>query len=213
MAYVEWDDVAPDKGGTEFLRLKSGNTYKVRPIKLPVHFYKFFYKNKGKLRTATVEEETIGQLMKKYPNELKTKPANRYAIYVIDRADGQVKIMEGPQSVFKPFRNRFDATGKKPGGEKDGGDWMIKVSGSGFGTNYDVTFIDTTPITDEEKEKVKEAWNGDSDKLQKIYKIDTFVEAEKKLFSEEIQEDTSIEEEEDNNMDNSEGEEFEADWG
>ena len=182
MGYVQWDKVAPDtSNGSKFLRLKSGNTFKVRPLLLPVHFWKFFHDKDGKKRNAVVSEEVIEQMMATHP-ELK-KPANRYAIYIIDRADEKVKIMEGPQTVFREFRNRFEATGDKPGGGADGGDWQIKITGVGLNTNYAITFLNQTPLTDEEKEKIKEELGGDKDKLQKIFKFCTVEEAEAKLFS------------------------------
>ena len=187
MGFVQWDQVAPDSGnGNKFLRLKTGNTFKVRPLLLPVRFWKFFHAKDGKKRHAVVSEEIIEQMMATHP-ELK-KPAKRYAIYVIDRADEKVKIMEGPQTVFREFRNRFEATGEKPGGGADGGDWQIKITGVGLNTTYAVTFLNQTPLTDEEKEKIKEELkdsdgNSDKEKLQKFYKFCTVEEAEARLFS------------------------------
>jgi len=186
MGYVEWAEVAPENSnGSKFLRLKTGNTFKVRPLLLPVHFWKFFHERNGKKRNAVVSEEIIEQMMATHP-ELK-KPANRYAIYIIDRSDGQVKIMEGPQTVFREFRNRFEATGEKPGGGADGGDWQIKITGAGLNTSYSTIFINQTPLTDDEKEKIKEELGGDKEKLQKIFKFCTIEEAEAKLFSDEVE--------------------------
>ena len=192
MGYVEWAEVAPENSnGSKFLRLKTGNTFKIRPLLLPVHFWKFFHEKNGKKRNAVVPEEIIEQMMATH-SELK-KPANRYAIYIIDRGDGQVKIMEGPQTVFREFRNRFEATGEKPGGGADGGDWQIKVTGAGLGTSYSTIFINQTPLTDDEKEKIKEELGGDKEKLQKIFKFCTVEEAEAKLFSDEVEPTGNVE--------------------
>lgn len=185
--FVQWNEVEVGGSGskTDFLRLKTGNTYKIRPLFLPVHFYKYFHKVDKKLRTAICPEEVVAVLSKKYPEDVLKKPANRFVMFVIDRADGAVKIMEFPISVYSQFRSSFEATGKKPGSGQKGGDWQIKVAGAGFNTTYTTTFIQDSPLSDEEKEKVKVALGGDAEKLKKIYKFCTLEEAEKKLFSDE----------------------------
>lgn len=183
--YVQWNEVPTGGSGgkTDFLRLKTGNTYKVRPLFLPVHFYKYFNKKDGKLRTAVVSEEVVAVMTEKYSEDTLQKPANRFAMFVIDRADESVKVMEFPISVYRQFRNSFEATGKKPGSGKDGGDWQIKIAGSGFNTSYDTIFVKDTPLTEDEKAKIKDALDGDSEKLQKIYKHCAIEEAETKLFA------------------------------
>ena len=180
--FVQWNEV-PNRGGgqAEFLALKSGNTYKIRPLFKPLNFYKYFHKVDGKLRTAIVSEEIVSQLSAMHP-EL-NKPANRYAMYVLDRNDdNKVKIMEFSVSVFKNFSNRFQLTGEEPGSNKNGSDWAIKVSGSGFSTVYETTFIKNTPLTNDEVEAVKTELGGDMEKLATIFKFLDLKSAEKKLF-------------------------------
>jgi len=187
--YVEWKSVAPKKefvSGDKipYLWLKKGNTYKVRPIHMPVHFFKYFHQNEGKLRTAICENPKTDpnyQIRHDTYAELK-KPSERYAMYAIDRADGKMKIMEGPPAVFKHFRLRFEATGKKPGAGKEGGDWSITVDTKSSFDMYSVTYLEDTPLSSEEKDLVKEAMNQDRERLQKIYAIDESKDLEKKLF-------------------------------
>ena len=184
--YVDWSDVAPKPSGNggnlDFLRLKSGNTYKIRPLHKPVHFYKYFHRGEdGKLRTALTGDPTDCPVAAEHPGL--RKPANRYAIFVIDRNDGnKIKVMEAPVSVFKHFRDRFEATGQKPGGNKDGGDWQIKITGSGLKTEYSATYLKDTPLTQEELEAFSAVMDGDRERLGKIYRIDSPEEIEKKLF-------------------------------
>ena len=188
--YVQWGEVKTGNGGTEFLQLKSGVTKTVRPIMKLIHFQKFFHKPEGgKLRTAVVSDEVSAQMMVNHP-ELK-KPANRFVIYVIDREDEKVRIMEFPVTVYKAFSDRFEATGKNPAGGAEDGDYRIKVSGSGMTTSYTTTFLDNSPLTEKEKELIKEELGGDKEKLLKIYKFNTVEEAEKKLFSSEEEEGSS----------------------
>ena len=181
--YVQWGAV-PQGGGngekSEYLKLKSGNTYKIRPVFDPVVFYKYFHKHEGKLRTAICAKPDVCPVRDRHP-DLK-KPSKRYAAYVIDRADGKVKILEAPQTVFRPIGSSFEATGKNPGSGKDGSDWQIKVTGTGLNTTYDVAFAGNTPLTQEEIALFKEALDGDKLKLQKLYKVDTPPEIEEKLF-------------------------------
>ena len=184
-----WGSIPSSGSGemSDFLRLQSGNSYKIRPVFEPVSFFKFFHKNNGKLRTAIVDKNQITVVCDAH-NELK-KPSLRFAAYVIDRADGKVKILEAPQTVFRPIGASLEMTGKNPGGGKDGSDWYIKVSGTGLTTKYDVGMIGPTPLTGEERATIKEALKGDDgefdkDKLKKLYKVDTPAEIEAKLFGE-----------------------------
>ena len=180
--YVQWDSVPKSGNGekSEFLKLRSGNTYKIRPVFDPVKFFKYFHKHEGRLRTAICAKPDVCPVRDKHP-ELK-KPSLRFAAYVIDRADGKVKILEAPQTVFRPIGSSLEMTGKNPGSGKDGSDWYIKVSGKGLNTTYDVGFIEASPLTAEERDLIKEALDGDKAKLQKLYKIDTPEEIEEKLF-------------------------------
>jgi hypothetical protein len=190
--YVQWDSIPNTSSNGEksdFLRLESGKNYKIRPIFEPVKFFKYFHKHDGKLRTAICAKPDTCPARDKHP-ELK-KPSLRFAAYVIDRADGKVKILEAPQTVFRPIGASLEMTGKNPGGGKDGSDWYIKVTGKGLNTNYDVGFIDHTPLTAEERDTIKEALDGDKLKLQKLYKIDTPEEIEEKLFGDWDKKDSS----------------------
>ncbi len=181
--YVQWGSVPEDSNGgekSEFLKLKTGNTYRIRPLLFPVKFFKYFHKHEGKLRTAICEKPDVCPVRDRHP-ELK-KPSMRYAAYVIDRADGKIKILEAPQSVFRPIGSTFESTGKDPGSGKEGSDFQVKITGVGLNTKYDVAWAGQTPITAEERVSLKEALDGDKSKLQKIYKVDTSEEIEAKLF-------------------------------
>lgn len=181
--YVQWGSVPEDSSGgekSEFLKLKTGNKYQIRPVFDPVKFFKYFHKHEGRLRTAICDKPDVCPVRDKHP-ELK-KPSMRYAAYVIDRADGKVKILEAPQSVFRPIGSTFESTGKNPGSGKDGSDFQVKVTGVGLNTKYDVAWAGSTPLTADERASIKEALDGDVKRLQKLYKVDTPEEIEAKLF-------------------------------
>lgn len=179
--FVQWNEV-PSGGGTNFLALKSGNTYKIRPLLQPLNFCKYFHKVDGKMRTAVVSEEVVAQMASKHPQL--NRPANRYAMYVLDRNDDdKIKVMEFPISVYKQFANSFQATGNEPGSNKNGSDWVIKISGSGYNTTYETTFVAGTPLTEEEVNAIKVELGGDMEKLATIFPFNDVAGAEKKLFN------------------------------
>ena len=181
--YVQWGSV-PKSGGSgdksDFLKLESGGSYRIRPIFDPVRFFKYFHKHDNRLRTAICAKPDVCPVRDKHP-ELKA-PSMRFAAYVIDRGDNKVKILEAPQTVFRPIGSSFEATGKNPGSGADGSDWLIKVTGKGLTTKYEVAFAGNTPLTVEERATIKEAMDGDMKKLKKMYKVDTPEEIEEKLF-------------------------------
>ncbi len=180
-----WGSIPSSGSGeaSDFLKLVSGRTYKVRPLFDPVKFFKYFHSEEGRLRTAICDKPDTCPVRLKHP-ELK-KPSLRFAAHVIDREDGKVKIMEAPQSVFRPMGANFEMTGNNPGGGADGSDFYIKVSGQKLNTTYDVGPIKQTPLTPEEKALIKEALGGDKDKLKKIYRVNTPEEIEAKLFGDD----------------------------
>ena len=157
---VDWAEIGDNpKGGAlsgaqgqiSFLRLQSGNTYKIRLLGSPVKFYKYVIQHDGSWRSAICEDPSTCIIRQEHGED----PRERYAVNVIDRTDGEIKIMEGPLTVFKTFRTFFEGTGSAPGGAQ-GGDFEIVVTGSGLGTRYKVTFSKKTPFTDEEKTYIKE---------------------------------------------------------
>jgi len=183
--YVAWSSVSKGAKSNsdnklDYLKLKSDETYRIRPILYPVKFFKYFHKKDGRLRTAICEDPDTCPVKERH-SDLK-KPSLRYAAIVIDRGDDKVKILEAPQSVFRPLGNSEEVTGRNPGSAKNGSDWQIKVTGKNINTVYDSTFIDTTPLTDSEKKAVKVALGGDQKVLRRLYKIDTPEVIEEKLF-------------------------------
>jgi len=188
---IDWGDFIPNSSGNsgnsdrvDFLWLKSGSTYRVRPVHKPVIFYKYFFQNEGKLRTAICADPSSCSVKVNHP-ELDT-PSERFAILVIDRADGKLKVMEFPKSVFLSIKAWWTATNKNPGGN-EGVDWAIQVTGSGKqGTKYTSTPIEPAPFTNEEKQMIvkvlKDDEGNDTKLLEKIYKAHSSDEIEKKLF-------------------------------
>lgn len=83
-------------------------------------------------------------------------PRETFAIHVIDRADGQLKILEKGRSLFKQFARYKIVNDINPAG-KDGPDWVITVEGSGLQTKYSATpKAKPAPFTEAEIAMIKE---------------------------------------------------------
>jgi len=188
---IEWGEVESGsksgggKGGSgsndKFLKLSPGNTYTIRPVGNPCSFYAYWTAspdNPKQFNRAITADPANCIIRQKYNIE----PKARYAVNVIDRADGKLKVMEAPQSVFDVIKTWANASKQDPGA-KNGADFEIKVivppSGDRKRTEYKTTPIIQTPFTDEEKAMIKEKGLFD---LEEIYKAVPQNEIESKLY-------------------------------
>lgn len=179
MGFVNWDfdDSDGRVGGKTYLNLKSPGSFRIRPLGQPVRFQKYFTKKDGEVRTAITEDEETCEVKVRHP-ELKAN--KRYAIYVVDREDGQVKIMEFPKTVFQAFQEWWRNTNIEPGSGQAGFDWSITIKGSGLQTRYQATPIMAVPLTDEEIVAAKAEFSNNP--LEDLYKANSSDEIESKLF-------------------------------
>jgi hypothetical protein len=145
----DWDSIGNNRRGKfNALRLKSGSTYTVRLFHKPMKLFRY-YVNGNSAITLDPDNCPVAS----HPGG--AKPKLRYAINVIDRADGQVKVMEGPERVFKFFKKFWEDNGIDPGGN-DGPDFVIKVTGEGLNTQYEMGLkMGSKPFTAEEKALLK----------------------------------------------------------
>lgn len=129
-----------------FLRLKSGNVYKVRLVAKPIQFMQHW--EPVICRSPGKEDPLLA---------MGYTPKERYSIWVLDRNDNnQLKIMDFPPVVYKQIGLWKDAhDGDNPGGEK-GPDFQIKVEGQGRRTRYSVVAIDRAPFTEEELARIRD---------------------------------------------------------
>ena len=190
---VSWEDVESpalqasaggDSKKTVYLRLPPGsagnpNVYTVRPVAKVMAIYRYFKENKGKNRSVIVDDPESCPVRERH-SEL--EPKLRYAINVIDRADGEIKVLEAPPSVFKGFKEWYKRTKKAPGGEK-GGDFSISVelpqNGDKRQTKYSCMYLDPTPFTEDE---IKRFQSGGLYNLNDVYKPNASKQIEEILF-------------------------------
>jgi hypothetical protein len=200
--YAQWNSIPSEENKEngnkiEYLKLKGGNVYQIRPVLDYIFMYKYFYANKGYTRIAICGDPLTCPVKDKHPDLESAK--KRYAAFVIDRADGKIKVMEGGVTIFREIGSRVEINGKDPGDLTDGSDWRIKVSGEGKKTDYQVSFVEDTPLTKEERSMLKEALDGDKKMLKKIYKADTPEKIEEKLFGEWSKKENKSENKSDDN--------------
>lgn len=189
---IDWGDFTPGSNKNSddrvpFLWLKSGETYKVRPVAKPVIFFKYFYKNGEKWRNAICKDPSTCPVGMAHGDKLDT-PGERFAILVIDRADDMLKILEFPKSIFLSIKAWWQATQQNPGGD-EGVDWVIQKTGSGKNnTKYTATPTVAAPFTDAEKKRIisviKDEEGNNAHFLEGIYKAHTAEQIEKRLFGE-----------------------------
>ena len=88
-------------------------------------------------------------------------PSERYAIHVIDRADGQVKVLEQGKALFSKFAEYKEVNQVSPASTQNGPDFVITVEWSGglkSSAKYSATATaKITPLTEEEMAKVSAA--------------------------------------------------------
>ncbi len=146
---------------TDYMKMEPPGTYKIRLVGQYVKFRKHF-----KPYRATVQdsEREIDPAWK-----AGFWPQQRFAINVIDRADGKIKVLEKPNSLFKLFHaykaaNQVDPTGK------EGPDWSITVkipkdkqgkipldkdgNPDKLKTEYTAVHLDKAPFSPEEYKKI-----------------------------------------------------------
>jgi hypothetical protein len=152
--YQNWDQGGGDRGdGGVFLKLEKNNKYKVRLVGKPLHYYQHWEPIVCRSPYIDEQNNVICPLML-----MGHKPKDRYSIWVLDRCDNKLKVMDFPQSLYNIFHEYNRETGKEPGGA-DGPDWSIRVeapSGKQKFTKYFGTPLGLAAFTPEELSMIKE---------------------------------------------------------
>lgn len=185
MGVVDWTSISnKDKGnssGVEYLRLEANKSYRIRPVGKPYRIFQYFIERNesqgGGFARAYTEDANNCVVLKKTGE----KARERFAVNVIDRADGKLKVLEGAVTIFKQMAVWSKNTGLDPG-TKDGGDFAISVECPGNvkkNTRYQCQFLGPVPFTKEETEMLKKQGLY---KLDEIYKPTPQSEIMQKLF-------------------------------
>ncbi len=193
MGVVQWDKMGESKKGSggggkgkknvAYLKVETGGKYKVRPVGQGIEITKVFNKHDGRIRCVVIDhttdegQEAIDKLKSDYGLECNKK----YIINVIDRADGQLKVYEGPKSVFEVF-GEWKKESKVEPGSKDGVDFSISAKGDGKERRYMTMPLSPAPFTDAEKTMIKEKVIAGDHNLEELYKATPTDKIEEYLF-------------------------------
>ena len=172
MREVDFTNFNPDnkkKGnGITFLRFESGKTFKLRPFGSCVEFYKLFIaKGKPSIIVDPGDKDEAATLLSEATGK-EIRPSYRNAMFVIDREDGKVKILEGGFQIFEAFGNWSTSSGIKPGAGQ-AGDWAITVTGEGVGGSnprkYSPVYMGPAMFSNDEKKQISALKAADKLKL------------------------------------------------
>ncbi len=183
MAKCSWKIEENKKSSSDrFLKVKPDCKLKVRLIEDPVKVVKIFGNDR---RCAVIDSEDVGRRLNEQYSRKLSSVYVRYACWCIDRDDNSMKILDMPKSVARAFGNRQALAGKGIAGVNEGCDWSIITNGKkGKDVRYQAVYLEETPLTQAEQQMVedqKSEKNGYFD-LTKIFKSQSFKEAEEKLF-------------------------------
>lgn len=172
MREVDFTNFNPDKknkgNGITFLRFESGKTFKLRPFGSCVEFYKLFIaKGQPSIIVDPGDKDAAATMLSEATGK-EIRPSYRNAMFVIDREDQKVKILEGGSQIFEAFGNWSSSSGIKPGAGQ-AGDWAIAVTGEGVGGNnprkYSPVYLGPSIFSDEEKKMISALKEADKLKL------------------------------------------------
>lgn len=165
MKHIPWEKTSNnnkgEEGGSQFLKLKAGETYKVRLVGRPVgylqHWEPVICRSPGK---DPETKQIIDPLWLKGH-----EPKERYAIWVLDRKDNNgLKVMDFPGKLLDLFVKWKDEFQDEPGGAK-GTDWKIMLEvppgAEKKFTQYSAMNLDRTPFTQEELDLFKKMGGGE----------------------------------------------------
>lgn len=156
-------DVKSGGGGggakSQFIRFQDGSVNIVRPFGKTYKFYKIYVpKTKRSIIVSVQDKDAAAKALSEHSGE-EHKASMRFATHVIDRADGEIRILEQGYQVFENIAVWSKATGINPG-TAAGVDWRISAKGNGGGKGdsaprkYTTVALQSKPFTDDERAKI-----------------------------------------------------------
>lgn len=163
------------KDRLNFFKMEKDKVHIFRPIGKAVEFYKYFVMSPAGKRTVIVDKKDKDPSQKVISEFLgkETKPTWRCAMFVLNRANGEVEILEGGFQIFEAFAVWAKASGASPGSQASG-DWTIRATGDGAGGSnprkYQTQFMRPAPLTQEELAKINALQEQGKLKFSEIYR-------------------------------------------
>lgn len=152
---VDWSSIGSgDKGHgrrrskLQFIRFEAGKGKTFRPVGGAVEFISFFINGRAVAVDTPYAEEAQARL--EAHSGQKHTPRTRFAINVIDREDGQIRILEGGPQIFKHFANWSKLNQNAAPGGKGGMDWCVMAEGEGLNREYSTMPVRPAPLSQAE---------------------------------------------------------------
>lgn len=187
---VDWNEIKKQKkvvkdtieyNGVKKLIPMEGKVYRVRPLGQLYKYLKYMVKDtNGKWRFAICENQDTCPVANKH-NE---RPREQYVINILDREDGQMKVLQANLSTFMPLVEFYKQTGKRPG-KTDGAEFELCKSG----TKLVMCLIGSHKLSIEDMEMVKEKGLYN---LAELYKATDPDKIEEVLFSDRMGTNSSV---------------------
>jgi hypothetical protein len=155
MKFIEWGQTSSDRGGSGqgiFLKLEPNKKYRLRLVSRPIQYFQHW--DPIPCRSPGVDPETgkaIDPLLAQG-----FKPKERYSIWVINREDKQLKIIDFSPTLYEQFGNWKSLYNEEPGG-KTGPDWVVEgkcPGGDKKRTKWTASYLDRVPFTEEELDAI-----------------------------------------------------------
>jgi len=157
---VDWESLGGSRNEgkkSSFVKFVKDKQKVFRPIGKPVTFYKFFIAGKAGNKSLVVDPEykdKAAAMLSAHAGQ-EFSPSRRFAIHVIDREDGEIKILEQGTMVFNAFADWSQASGgTAPGHGSAGFDWAVTATGDGKARRYRTVPVKQTPLTKDEIEAI-----------------------------------------------------------
>ena len=155
----------------EYMTFPESGDYTVRLVGKMVEFRKYFEPINAITHYKMKDQDPVWQAG--------FFPRRRYAINVIDRSDGKIKILEKGPQIFKAFSKYAESFKVNPSGQEKGVDFVINVDipmkngkPNKRSTEYSVMAGPNTPLTEEEQALV-ESSAYDLPEIYKAYSLES----------------------------------------
>ena len=163
---VDWKEEVGNRdsknsGGIKWMKIENGKEHLFRPVGKPIRFYRHTQQIDGRWQRIIVDNRDENILKEKYDIDVQC----RFAMNIIDRADGELKLYEFPTTVYNELVKFRKYSKCEPGGS-DGSDISMVRTGVALNTKYKIDPADQTSFTDEEKDMIRK----NIYKLQDIFK-------------------------------------------
>ncbi len=176
---VDWDGIDNNSGydnsdrrpKVDYLRVPDGGRSRIRLVSKPMQYYKHW----DPIMAYSPGKETDPLFAAGY------KASRNYGLYVIDRADGSVKVFNCSKKILMMFKEWKSIKGHNPEDFSKGSDWVISKARVDNKWQYNAMHIEEAPLTEDEVNSVNSTI--EEKPLSAVFKPHTVEELQEMLDS------------------------------